>query len=130
MKKKKQRVPKDVELTSVTASFFDSEMNYDDEVGITELAKSIFLSNNSHPHVDTMESLARKIKIWQDIAPYLKFVENKKGKISRIRKVEPTDMTFKREIREDLKIIKNQLDKLMNENKEIKTKIGVIQKEQ
>ena len=113
MFKKDTKIPKSVELTSLLASYLDSTMDYGDEISITSLASQIELVNGSNPHVHTTEKEMRKWLIIQRIAPSLQFIEDKeKGIISRIRKIEPSDVTFKKEIRNQVINIQNQIDKM------------------
>jgi len=110
---KKKKISKDIQLTSQMASFFDSELNFEEEVSTTQLAKSIIFPGNKHPHVHTVEGELRKMKIHQEQTPFLQFIENREtGKISRVRKVKPSDMTFKEEIRREVLLIKEQIDSL------------------
>jgi len=130
MKDKKQpqiKVPKDVELTSLMASFVISEKEIGDEVGITEFAKSLQLSNKSHPHVHTVEKQLRKWKIIQELVPPLKYIEDKKtGRISKVRVLDPPDSSFKKEIRSLVMNLQNQID---NGLKNLENKINSIKLE-
>lgn len=111
--KKPQKIQKNVELVSAMASQIE-EMKEGERMRVTPFAKSIILSNNSHPHVETVKGKLMEALLWKEITPNIKFFK-KRDQITEIEKIKennPDDFIIRKEIRNDLTILKNRMDKL------------------
>ncbi len=120
-KKGKEKVQKTVELVSLIASQIE-EMSIGERMRVTPFAKSIILSNNSHPHVETIKGKLMEAYLWQEITESIKFI--KKGdQIIEIEKIDPTsknpDIITRKEIMNDLVILKDRSNKLEENQCEI-----------
>lgn len=114
VKGNKQKVQKNIEIVSQIASMIE-EMAEGERLRITPFAKSIEMSNGSHPHVETVKNKLMEAFLWQQVTQKVKFI--KKGeKIIEIEKIEPDEESiyFKKEVRNDILGMKESLEELLS----------------
>ena len=123
-----EKIQKNTELVSIMASQM-LEMKSGERTRITPFAKSIILSNSSHPHFDSVEKKLTEAMLWKDVTPLFNFY-TKEGRLEEIEKIkeEKEDITSVKRILDDLGLIKKQLIGIEQENKKINVKIKKLEK--
>ncbi len=126
--KKTEKIPKNIELTSVTCSFLDSTMSYGDKINITNLSKEVELSEGKNPHVHTMEKFMQNFDIIKKLSPMIEVIKNRDGRVKEVWKIEPPDVTYKKEMRADINDLKNSNDNIKEEIKKLARSIEILTK--
>lgn len=127
----KVKVQKNVELVSLIASQIE-DMKVGERIRVTPFAHNMEMSSGSHPHVETVKGKLMEAYLWQGITRQIKF--NKKGnmifEIEKIDEPEDNDVSIliKSEVRSDLQILKNKIDKLGKETIDTKNSMSQLTK--
>lgn len=127
----KVKVQKNVELTSALVTEIN-EMETGQRIRVTPLAHSIQLYSGSHPHVETVKGKLMEASLWQDVTKNLKFYKED-GQVYEIEKIEAIETTdvnllIKKEVRSDLQVLKNKVDKIEHDLKKFKESLDAKNK--
>jgi hypothetical protein len=122
-----EKIQKNTELVSIMASQM-LEMKSGERTRITPFTKSIVLSNQSHPHFDSVEKKLTEAMLWKDVTPLFNFYV-KEGRIEEIERVkEDNDVNSSKRILDELSLIKKQLAMMQQENKNLNKKVKNLEK--
>jgi hypothetical protein len=100
-------------------------MKIGERIRVTPLAKSIMLSNGSHPHKNRVQDKLDEFSLLKDIKD-VRFIRknNRVVEVEKIKLEEHDDLFIRKELRNDINLIKNEIDiiksRLKNLPKEIK----------
>lgn len=84
------KAQRNVELLSALGSFFASEMDDGDRIGMTRLAKSLPRADGGYPHVNTVREKCTELSVVQDFIHAIKF-HFKNGQLIAVEKIGLTD---------------------------------------
>jgi hypothetical protein len=124
---KVEKIQKNTELVSIMASQM-LEMKAGERTRITPFAKSIILSNGSHPHFDSVERKLTEAMLWKDVTNIFNFYM-KDGRLEEIERMkEDDDVNSTKRILDELQLIKKKLINFERENKKINYKLKKLEK--
>jgi len=121
-----EKIQKNTELVSIMASQM-LEMKPGERTRLTPFTKSIVLSNQSHPHFDSVEKKLTEALLWKEVTPLFNFFV-KNGRIEEIERIpEDNDVNSSKRILDELILIKKKLVSMEQENKNINKKIKKLE---
>jgi len=118
-KSKKDKTPKNVELTSIACSEMDTGMEIDEDISLTAFTKRLCTKTGNPPHAHTVKRWLHNFKAIQRLSPIIEIRTDKYGNPTRIMKKEYPDVTYKKEMRTDITNLKNQQDLILEELKKL-----------
>lgn len=111
-----EKIQKNTELVSIMASQM-LEMKSGERTRITPFAKSIILSNSSHPHFDSVEKKLTEAMLWKDVTPLFNFY-TKEGRLEEIEKIKEEKQKFLTSPRDIKSILAREVVKIYHGEKE------------
>lgn len=121
--KRKNKILKSTELVSLIVSTILSESEPGQIIRPTPLAKSVNLSNDSHPHVDTVKAEFNRIGLTEELLKHVKPLK-KENEVYALQVLESYEkdidfIQFKKEIRQEMATLKESLDRVMVNQKKL-----------